>query len=230
MRLPYTNEIIELQKWVEKTNNWISAGQVKMTTGAEAQAVLQWINIVANAINDEYPFYAVELPGISKILFFFNAHGTPILNHAAFGELFIIVKQLFIEPRNMQFWINIHPRIILVSKDLYCDGHYAPAAEKAIKEVETRLRELFQELKEGAGVPGKVQDIIGALFSENGIYNFCDMTTVSGKDYRRGIQLLFEGTFAAYLNPAAHENINYTKREAVEQIMLASQLMYVLYN
>ncbi|MEH2953520.1 hypothetical protein VV089_11125 [Candidatus Merdisoma sp. JLR.KK011] len=72
MRVPYTNEIIELQKWVERTNNWISTGQVKMTTVVEAQAVLQWINIVANAINDEYPFYADELPGISKILFFFN--------------------------------------------------------------------------------------------------------------------------------------------------------------
>ncbi|MEH2953519.1 TIGR02391 family protein [Candidatus Merdisoma sp. JLR.KK011] len=142
----------------------------------------------------------------------------------------MIVKQLFIEPRNTQFWTNIHPKIIFVSKDLYCDGHYAPAAEKAIKEVETRLRELFQELKEGAGVPAKVKDIIGALFGENGIYNFCDTSTVSGKDYRRGVQLLLEGTFSAYRNPAAHENIDYTRREAVEQIMLASQLMYVLYS
>lgn len=89
---------------------------------------------------------------------------------------------------------------------------------------------MFQELKEGAGVPAKVKDIIGALFGENGIYNFCDTSTVSGKDYRRGVQLLLEGTFSAYRNPAAHENIDYTRREAVEQIMLASQLMYVLYS
>ena len=32
----------------------------------------------------------------------------------------------------------------------------------------------------------------------------------------------------AYRNPAAHANLQYEKREAMEQIMLASQLMYVL--
>ena len=31
-----------------------------------------------------------------------------------------------------------------------------------------------------------------------------------------------------YRNPAAHANLQYEKREAMEQIMLASQLMYVL--
>ena len=44
----------------------------------------------------------------------------------------------------------------------------------------------------------------------------------------RGIQSLFEGIMAAYRNPAAHANLQYEKREAMEQIMLASQLMYVL--
>lgn len=33
---------------------------------------------------------------------------------------------------------------------------------------------------------------------------------------------------AIFLNPAAHANLQYEKREAMEQIMLASQLMYVL--
>ena len=64
--------------------------------------------------------------------------------------------------------------------------------------------------------------------SENGAFKFCDTTTTSGKDYRRGIHSLFEGIMAAYRNPAAHANLQYEKREAMEQIMLASQLMYVL--
>ena len=33
---------------------------------------------------------------------------------------------------------------------------------------------------------------------------------------------------AIFLNPADHANLQYEKREAMEQIMLASQLMYVL--
>jgi len=48
------------------------------------------------------------------------------------------------------------------------------------------------------------------------------------KDYRRGIQNLFEGAMAAYRNPSVHENQKLSKAEAFEQIMLASQLMKVL--
>ena len=116
----------------------------------------------------------------------------------------------------------------LKSNELYKDGHYASAAEKAIKEVEARLREKFEELKSGVPIPAKVGDIVGALVSENGAFRFCDTSTPSGKNYRRSIQSLFEGTMAAYRNPSTHANLRYDKREAMEQIMLAGQLMYVL--
>ncbi len=79
-------------------------------------------------------------------------------------------------------------------------------------------------------ITAKVGDIIGALLSENGVYHFADLSTVSGKNYRKGIQSLFEGIFAAYRNPSAHNNLPCTKRESIEQIILASQLMYVLDN
>ena len=150
------------------------------------------------------------------------------LNSAVFGELYIITQQLFSEPINIQCWTNIHSRIVQKSKDVFCDGHFDSAAEKAIKELETRLRELFQQLKPGAGVPTKIGDIVGALLGDNGAFHFCDTSTVSGKDQRRGVKLLFDGMFAAYRNPAACANLSYTKREAVEQIMFTSQLMYIL--
>lgn len=150
------------------------------------------------------------------------------MNPAAFGELFVIIRHIEAEPFAMRFWFAVHTRIANVSFELGKDGHCASAAEKAIKEVETRLREKFAELKPGAPVPSKVGDIIGALISENGAFKFCDTSTTSGKDYRRGVQLLFEGTMAAYRNPSAHANLQCDKREAIEQIMLASQLMFVL--
>ena len=154
--------------------------------------------------------------------------GAIFLNPAAFGELVVIVRHIEAEPVAVQFWSDIHPRIVNVSHELYVDGHCSTAAEKAVKEVESRLREKFLELKTGAAVPAKIGDVIGALMSENGAFKFCDTTTASGRDYRRGIQSLFEGIVAAYRNPAAHANLQYEKREAMEQIMLASQLMYVL--
>ena len=105
---------------------------------------------------------------------------------------------------------------------------YTHAAEKALKEVETRLREKFVELKPDATVPAKVGDVIGALISESGAFKFCDTSTISGKDYWRGVQSLFEGAMAAYRNLTAHANLQYDKRETMEQIMLARQLMFVL--
>lgn len=161
----------------------------------------------------------------AKVLSVFNEKG---LNQAAFGELVIIIRHIEAEPVVVSFWSVIHPRIVNVSHELYVDGHCSTAAEKAVKEVESRLREKFSELKPGAAIPPKIGDVIGALISENGVFRFCDTTTTSGRDYRRGIHSLFEGIMAAYRNPAAHANLQYEKREAMEQIMLASQLMYVL--
>jgi uncharacterized protein (TIGR02391 family) len=124
----------------------------------------------------------------------------------------------------------IHPRIVGIAKEEYLDGHYVSAVNRCFVEIETRLRELFKNLKPGVTVPGKVGDLIGALLSEEGAYHFCDTSTQSGRDYRKGIKLLFEGSMAAYRNPSSHENLELSKEEAMEQIVLASQLMKVLDN
>lgn len=134
-------------------------------------------------------FYATTLPCVANILFQQNEVGAIFLNPAAFGELVVIVRHIKAEPVVVQFWSEIHPRIVNVSRELFVDGHCSAAAEKAIKEVESRLREKFSELKPGAAVPSKIGDVIGALMSENGAFKFCDTTTTSGRDYRRGINL-----------------------------------------
>lgn len=226
MKLPYENELYEMRKWIDFTN--ANLQMQFLHTPQEIQRVHQWINAITSGIQADYPFYTATLPRIASILFIDNGMGAFILNQAAFGELVIIIRHIEAEPVVVHFWSAIHPRIVNVSHELYADGHCSTAAEKAVKEVESRLREKFSELKPSAAVPAKIGDVIGALMSENGAFKFCDTTTTSGKDYRRGIQSLFEGIVAAYRNPAAHANLQYEKREAMEQIMLASQLMYVL--
>lgn len=226
MKLPYENELYELRKWIDFTNANL---QIQfLHTPQEIQRVHQWINAITRGIQADYPFYATALPCVANILFQQNEMGAIFLNPVAFGELVVIVRHIKAEPVVVQFWSDIHPRIANVSHELYADGHYSTAAEKAVKEVESRLREKFLELKIGAAVPAKIGNVIGALMSENGAFKFCDTTTTSGRNYRRGIHSLFEGIMAAYRNPAAHANLQYEKREAIEQIMLASQLMYVL--
>ena len=203
-------------------------GKIFCTSIASLSHISKWIRAIATGIQSDYPFYAATLPRIADILFQSSGMGAASLNIAAFGELVVIIRHIEAEPVVVQFWSEIHPRIVNVSRGLYVDGHCSTAAEKAVKEVESRLREKFAELKPGTAIPSKIGDVIGALVSENGAFKFCDTTTTSGRDYRRGIQSLFEGIMAAYRNPAAHANLQYEKREAMEQIMLASQLLYVL--
>ena len=83
-----------------------------------------------------------------------------------FSELSVIERHLYSEPINIQFFSKIHPRIQRISGPLYADGHFPSAAEKAMKEVESRLRELFLELKPGASPPPNAAGLIGALLSE----------------------------------------------------------------
>lgn len=228
MRIAYENELRNLQNWINNANHNLKSTGTVTTDSVSAQNIYYQINRISDEVLNEYPFYAAELKNIAHTLFTDFGYGTVALNSAAFGELYIIIGHIIQEPIDTAVWREVHPRIAAISKELFCDGYYDSSAEKAIKEVETRLRELFQLLKPGVTVPTKVGDIIGALLTENGAYHFADLSTASGKDYRRGIQSLFEGTFAAYRNPSAHENLSCTKREAMEQIMLASQLMYVL--
>lgn len=228
MKIAFENELRSLQSWINNVNAGLASTGAVTIDPASVNNTCYQINTVANGIANEYPFYSIELKSISSNLFKNTVYGTVAVNNAAFGELYVIIGHIIQEPVDTAVWREIHPRIVAISKELFCDGYYDSSAEKAIKEVETRLRELFQLLKPRVTVPTKVGDIIGALLTENGAYHFADLSTASGKDYRRGIQAIFEGTFAAYRNPSAHENLSCTKREAMEQIMLASQLMYVL--
>lgn len=230
MKTAYEKELRSLQSWINNVNNMLAIGGGVVIDSASVNKTYDQIEAVANGVEGEYPFYATELKSISALLFNIPEYGSISLNCAAFGELFIIIRYIVQEPIDMAVWHEIHPRIIGTSQGLFCDGYYDSAAEKAVKEVESRLRELFQILKTGVTVPAKVGDIIGALLSENGAYHFSDLSTISGRDYRKGIQSLFEGIFFAYRNPSAHKNLPCTKRESIEQIMLASQLMYVLDN
>lgn len=228
MKVTYENELRDLQNWLNDVNENQLTGKSLFIKNFSVDKIHNQIEIIAAGIACEYPFYASELRNISVRLFFNSSSGILKINRTIFGELLIIVKYIIQEPLNMNIWNNIHPRIVEISKALYSDGYYDSAAEKAVKELESRLRELFQKLKPDDTVPDKIVNVIGALLSEKGAYQFADLSTTSGKNYQRGIYSLFEGIFAAYRNPSSHGNIPCSKREAIEQIVLASQLMYVL--
>lgn len=220
----------ELHRWILNTDNRLRFNQPLMFHPMEVNQVTCLVDKVADSVRSDYPFYSSEMPQIVRYVFYSTQMGGYAFNSAAFGELYFIVKHLHSEPQDSSAWLMIHPRIVAIAKEEYLDGHYASAANRSFVEVETRLRELFAELKPGVTVPAKVGDIIGALLSDSGAYSFCDTSTQSGKDYRKGIKLLFEGAISAYRNPSSHVNKALAKEEAFGQIVLASQLMKVLDN
>ena len=97
MKLPYENELYELRKWIDFTNNANLQMQF-LHTPQEIQRVHQWINAITMGIQADYPFYAATLPRIASILFIDSGMGAFILNQAAFGELVIIIRHIEAEP------------------------------------------------------------------------------------------------------------------------------------
>lgn len=221
------NAVSELKRWIDNTNAQLQTGMPFVRIQSEVIHVSSLINAVAESIHEEYPFYAKELPRIASILFPSQGSAVYSLNSCAFGELFLIIKHVAQEPNSGYFWDDIHSRVQNVSKGLFEDKYYDSAAEKAMREVETVLRELFKQTKPSSSEPKNASDIMNALLSDDALYNY-DETTVSGKDYRKGIRMLFEASFCAYRNPASHRNLSATKREAFERIVLSSQLLYIL--
>lgn len=232
MQTTYRTHLDALHQWISEINSYLRQNINFIITPSIEANVLNGIQCIANCIDLDYPFYSAQLYSISSQLFIRNQpprfQPNPTLNVMMFSELSVIERHLYSEPINIQFFSKIHPRIQRISGPLYADGHFPSAAEKAMKEVESRLRELFLELKPGASPPPNAAGLIGALLSEKGVYTFANDTTTSDRNYRRGIQSLFEGAFAAYRNPASHDNLYISQREALEQIFLASQMMYVL--
>ncbi|MFQ8767182.1 MAG: hypothetical protein ACLR8U_12270 [Oscillospiraceae bacterium] len=121
-------------------------------TPQEIQRVHQWINAITRGIQADYPFYATTLPCVANILFQQNEMGAIFLNPAAFGELVVIVRHIEAEPVVVQFWSDIHPRIVNVSHELYVD-YTLHLPDKAI--LQSKLRELTElALESGEGNEG----------------------------------------------------------------------------
>lgn len=223
MNSSYANELYELRKWVDDT----SVSLKILMPIVFQQQVLQWIEVVALGVRDEYPYYYDILSQMLDSLFVKNSFGTS-LNRVAFGELSFIVNLIQKEPVSMDFWKEVHPRIKEHSYALYRDGHFVPAAKEAVGTVATCLRDEYKVLNPKAEVPSSIGDVIDSIFGEDGVFQFCDASTESGRSYRSGVLALTEGLMTAYRNSSTPENVQLERHEAIEQIMIASRLMYVL--
>lgn len=228
MKTVNSNAINKLKNWILDVDNSILQSQNRYYLQVEVALTKNLITAVADQLHKTHPFYEAQLRGIAARLFPTITRWGYTLNHCMFGQLYLIINHVSAQQQN-EFWSNIHPRIINVSQSLYADEYYDSAAEKALREVETYMRELHAKFNPEKGDPKEINSIKEALLSDQSLYEF-DRVTQNGKNYYEGIKKLFEDAFSAYRNPASHRNISISKREAFERITLASQLMFVLDN
>ena len=67
------------------------------------------------------------------------------------------------------------------------------------------------------------------VFSEkDAILEICDRNIESGEDIHNGTRYMLVGAMSALRNPKAHANISLGSREAMQQLMFASMLMYTI--
>jgi len=117
--------------------------------------------------------------------------------------------------------LNLHPRIMDVSRDLFLDGHYWEAVFAGAKA-------LVNFVKERSGrrdLDGAA--LVRAVFSRNDpTLAFNDLSNQIDLDEQEGMMHLFEGAVLAIRNPGGHSFPEGSDQRAMEYISLLSFLAY----
>jgi len=117
--------------------------------------------------------------------------------------------------------LNLHPRIMDVSRDLFLDGHYWEAVFAGAKA-------LVNFVKERSGrhdLDGAA--LVRAVFSRNDpTLAFNDLSNQTDLDEQEGMMHLFEGAVLAIRNPGGHSFPEGSDQRAMEYISLLSFLAY----
>ena len=120
----------------------------------------------------------------------------------------------------------LHPVIFKCSCKKFEDGYYSDAVESAIKEVNTRLKNLYLKNK-SKELDGAT--LFAAVYNEDKdktllIANH-KLETTSEKDEQAGYRFMLMGMWMGLRNPNAHANNNITKEQAIERLLFVSMLM-----
>ena len=116
--------------------------------------------------------------------------------------------------------LNLHPRILDVSRDLFLDGHHWEAVFAAAKALVNFVKE-----RSGSDLDGAA--LMRAAFSKNApLLAFNDLSDQTDHDEQEGTMHLFEGAVLAIRNPGGHAFPEGPEQRAVEYIQLLSLLAY----
>jgi uncharacterized protein (TIGR02391 family) len=116
--------------------------------------------------------------------------------------------------------MQLHPKVIEVSKSLFETGHYSEAIFAAFKAVTN-----FVQKKTGSNLDGKT--LMAQVFSETSpMIRLNQLKTPSDKDEQEGFKFLFMGAVVGIRNPKAHDNVKQVDPyRTLEYLALASLLV-----
>lgn len=117
--------------------------------------------------------------------------------------------------------LNLHPRILDVSRDLFLDGYHWEAVFAAAKALVNYVKERSGR-HDLDGAP-----LVRAVFSRNGpVLAFNDLSDQTDLDEQEGMMHMFEGAVLGIRNPGGHSFPEGPEQRAVEYISLLSLLAY----
>jgi len=130
------------------------------------------------------------------------------------------------QSQQFDFWPQLHPDVLQVSKARYDAGHLADSVEAAFKHLNTKVKELVLR-KTGKEHDGS--SLMKNAFSLNSpVISLDDLSTESGKNIQLGYMEIFAGSMTGIRNPKAHANIQIDAKRAIHLLFLASLLLYKL--
>lgn len=117
--------------------------------------------------------------------------------------------------------LNLHQRILDVSRDLFLDGYHWEAVFAAAKTLVNYIKERSGQ-HDLDGAP-----LVRTVFSKNDpVLAFNDSVSQTDQDEQEGMMHLFEGAVLGIRNPGGHSFPEGTEQRAIEYISLLSLLAY----
>ena len=123
-------------------------------------------------------------------------------------------------------WSIMHPEIFKVSKQRFDARLYADAVEAAFKEINTRVKEMYQQ--KSSNVKDGTELMYSAFSAKNPVLQFAPTSHYSEFDIQEGYMHMFAGAMQGIRNPKAHANETIDKEDALRKLAFASMLMYKL--
>lgn len=115
---------------------------------------------------------------------------------------------------------NIHSSIQAICKNLFDDGHYAPATFEAYKLVDKQVAALAKTSESG------VKLMMKAFNEQAPLIKLTNLGTTSEKDEQEGYKFIFSGSVMAIRNPRGHEyGVQDSPTDCLDHLSLASMLL-----